>query len=116
MAINAGILSRSAKFGNKPILLSQITTWALNGRLQLPQFQRPWLWGYSEVAALLESVVLGRDIGSLVLLESEGFSVGFKSQLLEGAEDKGNHTSITYLLDGRQRLTALTHTLCQIKF
>lgn len=111
MSINVGLLSRSARFGTVQLPLRDVTQWALNGRLRLPVFQRPWLWGCGETAALLESLILGHDVGGLVLLESEGFSVGFDSALMEGAKDAGPFDSIAYLLDGRQRLTAMTHVL-----
>lgn len=111
MTINISHLSRSARFGSEPIPLDSLTAWSLSGRIRLPDFQRGWLWGCGEVAALLEALALGQDIGDFVLLESNGFSVGFKSVAMEGATEESEHPSIAYLLDGRQRLTALTHAL-----
>ncbi len=113
MSLNISLLSRAARFGNEPIPLRTLTRWALTGRIRLPEFQRPWLWGCGEAEALLESLFLGEDISGLVLLESEGFNVGFDSRPIEGAEpvnDSNEHTA--FLLDGRQRLTVFTHALC----
>ncbi|MBR3051295.1 MAG: DUF262 domain-containing protein, partial [Selenomonadaceae bacterium] len=76
------------------------------GEIQLPDFQRSWVWSDKQIKSLLESVIRGFPINSIMLLECDADSVKFsfrKIELLESVESKPHHL----ILDGQQRLTSL---------
>lgn len=83
-------------------LLNQIH----DGKLQLPDFQRPWVWDDSHIRALLASVSLSYPIGAIMLLEAGGSGARFRPRRVEGAPDQGA-TPELLILDGQQRLTSL---------
>jgi hypothetical protein len=75
------------------------------GRLQLPDFQRDYVWGDEDVRSLIASVAKGFPVGALLTLETGG-TVEFKPRTIAGAEP----TQILpdeLLLDGQQRMTSL---------
>lgn len=79
------------------------------GKLQLPEFQRDYVWNEGDVRSLLESIAKGFPVGALLTLERGG-SIEFKPRGIEG-------TSVTtvapehLLLDGQQRMTSLYKTI-----
>ncbi|MFP4622204.1 MAG: DUF262 domain-containing protein [Bacteroidales bacterium] len=75
------------------------------GELQLPEFQRDFVWNDEDVRNLIASVAKGFPIGALLTLESGG-NVQFKPRLLTGV-DPVNKKPTEYLLDGQQRMTSL---------
>src|SRR5262245_31982510 len=85
--------------------LKDILREADEGKLQLPDFQRSYVWADSDVRSLLASIGKGYPVGALLTLESGG-EVNFKPRLLEGVEQR--HISPSdLLLDGQQRITSL---------
>ena len=75
------------------------------GKLQLPDFQRDYVWEDEDVRSLIASVVRGFPIGALLTLENGG-EVNFKPRLLAGVSAKIEEPE-KLLLDGQQRLTSL---------
>ncbi len=75
------------------------------GRLQLPDFQRDYVWGDEDVRSLIASIAKGFPIGALLTLETGG-EVKFKPRLLAGVRHNGTDPS-ELLLDGQQRMTSL---------
>lgn len=53
------------------------------GKIQLPEFQRGWVWPWPNIASLLASVSLNYPIGTVMLLEGGG-DVRFKYRPIEG--------------------------------
>ncbi len=82
---------------------------AASGRLQLPDFQRSYVWGEEDVKSLIASIAKGFPVGSLLTLLSGG-SVNFKPRMIEGAPVSDNAPE-ELLLDGQQRITSLFQTL-----
>ena len=82
------------------ILLDQVE----NHELQLPDFQRGWVWEDSRIKGLLASLTLGYPVGAIMLLESGG---DFNSKC-KNVEGSGNEFAIPkcMILDGQQRLTS----------
>lgn len=89
-------------------LLQEIIT----GHLQLPDFQRGWVWDDFHIRDLLVSVARSFPIGSVMLLESGG-DVRFETRPIEGLEDTpaASGQPERLILDGQQRLTTLTQAL-----
>ncbi|GAB4253215.1 MAG: DUF262 domain-containing protein [Saprospiraceae bacterium] len=89
-------------------LLKNITS----GKIQLPDFQRGWVWDDDHIRDLLISVARSFPIGAVMLLENGG-EVRFETRPVEGVEsliEKGTQPD-KLILDGQQRLTTLTQTL-----
>ncbi len=77
------------------------------GQIQLPDFQRGWVWDDQRIKGLLASIAKAYPIGAIMLLENGNPSVRFKSTPIEGAVvDKGIVPDF-YVLDGQQRITSL---------
>lgn len=82
------------------------------GKLQLPEFQRSYVWNDADLRSLLASVLKGFPVGALLTLEAGG-TLRFKPRCLEGVETRGVEPS-ELLLDGQQRMTSLYQsTFCQ---
>lgn len=75
------------------------------GRLQLPDFQRDYVWGDEDVRSLIASIAKGFPVGALLTLESGG-EVRFKPRLLAGVPQV-EVAPAELLLDGQQRITSL---------
>jgi len=76
------------------------------GELRVPRFQRPFVWKPSDMLALFESIYKGYPIGSLLFWQSaEPIESLDKVGPLE--VPKPPTQSISYILDGHQRLATL---------
>ena len=82
---------------------------ARDGCLQLPDFQRDYVWTDDDVRSLIASVARGYPIGALLSLEIGG-EVQFKPRLLAGVPLK-QEIPEELLLDGQQRVTSLYQAL-----
>lgn len=82
------------------------------GKIQLPDFQRGWVWDDDHIRDLLVSIARSFPIGAVMLLEAGG-EVRFETRPVEGLEDKipKNQMPEKLILDGQQRLTTLTQAL-----
>ena len=76
------------------------------GEIQLPDFQREWIWSDEQIKSLLESVIRGFPINSIMLLECNSNDIKFSFRPIEGAE-KTSVKPQYLILDGQQRLTSL---------
>ena len=77
------------------------------GALQLPDFQRSWVWDDDHIRSLLASISLSYPIGAVMTLQTGNAEVRFQPRLLEGAECDQPSDPEVLLLDGQQRLTSL---------
>jgi hypothetical protein len=91
----------------KPLndILKQIS----EGKTQLPDFQRSWVWDDERIKGLIASVAVSYPIGAIMLLETGNPDVRFKPRAIQGAQENGNPDF--FILDGQQRLTTLYQTL-----
>lgn len=85
-------------------VLESITT----GKLQLPEFQRNYVWRLNEQKALLDSIQKGYPVGAILLLEIESVDGSaaspFGQRLFKGAP-QAKEAIKELVLDGQQRLT-----------
>lgn len=82
------------------------------GKIQLPDFQRGWVWDDDHIRDLLVSIARSFPIGAVMLLEAGG-EVRFETRPVEGLEGvipRGRGPE-KLILDGQQRLTTLTQAL-----
>ncbi len=84
---------------------------AADGRTQLPEFQRGWVWDDDHVRSLLASISLSYPIGAVMMLRAGGETIRFKQRPLEGAPAPGEQKAERLILDGQQRLTSLFQSL-----
>ena len=95
-------------FKTNPVQLKKLLDDVEDCDIQLPDFQRGWIWDDDRVRGLLASISQGFPIGAIMMLESGG-NINFKCRPVEGASGNGNPKD--FLLDGQQRLTSLYQAL-----
>ena len=97
-------------FKTNPYDLHELLQDCHRGKLQLPDFQRSWVWDEDRITSLIASVSRAFPIGALMTLETGGSvdSLNFKPRMVEGAPKDAAHTKPqSLLLDGQQRITSL---------
>ncbi len=92
----------------KPLadLLSDIKV----GKIQLPDFQRGWVWDDNRIKGLIASVIKSFPISVVTLLET-GKNTSFKTKPVEGVNISNDVKPEYLILDGQQRLTSLYQTI-----
>ena len=96
-------------FETNPKSLKELLSEVHAGKLQLPEFQRDYVWNEGDVRSLLESIAKGFPVGALLTLERGG-SIEFKPRGIEGTAVEGVAPE-HLLLDGQQRMTSLYKTI-----
>lgn len=92
--------------------LPQVLADVTNGVIQLPDFQRGWVWGDENVKALLISIARSFPVGAVMMLDTGG-DVRFQVRPIENLDFEGDIPEPERLiLDGQQRLTSLTQVMC----
>jgi hypothetical protein len=98
-------------FDSTKRLLPQILTEIKDGKIQLPDFQRGWIWDDAHVRSLLVSVARSFPVGAVMLLENGG-EARFQIRPVENVIfDGAPPLAESLILDGQQRLTTLTQVL-----
>ncbi|MCB9334303.1 MAG: DUF262 domain-containing protein [Lewinellaceae bacterium] len=82
-----------------------------NGKIQLPDFQRGWVWDDYHIVSLLGSLGTAYPIGAIMVLETGNPDVKFKTRLIEGVQGNSEKEAERLILDGQQRLTSLYQSL-----
>ena len=80
------------------------------GKIQLPDFKRGWIWDDDHIKSLLASVSMTFPVGAVMTLETGGKGIRFKPRPIEGTEIEDVEPDIL-ILDGQQRLTSLFQAL-----
>lgn len=84
-------------------LLNQIHA----GDVQLPDFQRGWVWDDDHIRSLIASISMSYPIGAVMLLETGGDGARFKPRVVQGAPANNGKKPGSLILDGQQRMTSL---------
>ncbi|MEA5110283.1 hypothetical protein SDC9_31879 [bioreactor metagenome] len=77
------------------------------GKIQLPDFQRGWVWDDNRIKGILASIAKSFPIGAIMLLETGNSSVKFKTKPVEGVVLNDGTKPEMLILDGQQRITSL---------
>lgn len=79
-----------------------------DGKLQLPDFQRGWVWDDEHIRSLLASIASTYPVGAVMMLETGG-EAKFQPRPVQGVEFPKDQTPVPerLILDGQQRLTSL---------
>src|SRR5437870_12452124 len=75
-------------------------------KIQLPDFQRGWVWDDDHIRSLLASISLSYPIGAVMMLQTGNPEVKLMPRLVQGVEPKSVEPE-RLILDGQQRLTSL---------
>lgn len=102
-------------FETNPVDLSELVAKARSGKIQLPDFQRPWKWDDERIVSLLATVTLGYPLGVMMTLETGGSGIRFKPRPLDGTDVQPGTEPSELLMDGQQRLTSLFQALASGK-
>jgi len=99
-----------ATFESKDAALQDLLRDIKEGKIQLPDFQRGWIWDDNHIRDLLVSIGRSFPIGAVMLLQVGG-EVRFQTRLVEGVAKELPDGAEKLILDGQQRLTTLTQAL-----
>jgi uncharacterized protein with ParB-like and HNH nuclease domain len=77
------------------------------GKIQLPDFQREWVWDDNRIKGIIASVAKSFPIGAIMLLETGNENIRFKTKPVEGVIGVNNIKPEMLILDGQQRITSL---------
>lgn len=92
------------------VFLGKLVERVAAGKIRVPRFQRPFVWKQPDLSALLDSVLLGFPIGSILVWDTEQ---EIESGSRIGPVDISPRPEglVGYLLDGQQRVSTLVGTL-----
>ncbi len=94
-------------FQTNPYDLSKLLEDCHRGVLQLPDFQRSWVWDEDRIKSLIASISRAFPVGALMTLDTGG-DINFKPRPIEGAPVAAKECKpMSLLLDGQQRMTSL---------
>ena len=97
-----------ATFKTNPVHLETLLKQCAEGKIQLPDFQRSWVWAEDRILSLIASISSAFPIGALMTLESKNGSTLFARRPVQGAPASAIDTfPDELLLDGQQRMTSL---------
>ena len=92
------------------VFLGKLVERIVAGKIRVPRFQRPFVWKQVDLHALLDSVLRGFPIGSILVWDTE--------EIVDTTQNVGPVTVrphpgglVGYLLDGQQRVSTLVGTL-----
>ncbi len=94
-------------FDSTKISLYELLKNVHNGKIQLPDFQRGWVWDDNRIKGIIASVAKSFPIGAVMLLETGNETIRFKTKPVEGAPSANGTKPEFLILDGQQRITSL---------
>ena len=95
-------------FKTHPVALESLLRQCGDGKIQLPDFQRSWVWAEDRILSLISSISSAFPIGALMTLESKSGATIFARRPVQGAPIAAKEmTPDELLLDGQQRMTSL---------
>ena len=98
-------------FDSTKLPLKDLLKEIIEGKIQLPDFQRGWVWDDEHVRSLLVSLGRSFPVGAVMLLETGG-EVRFQVRPVENVPSSDLPSPEKLILDGQQRLTTLTQVTC----
>lgn len=80
------------------------------GAIQLPDFQRGWVWEDGRIKALIASITNNYPVGAAMFFEYGNDNIRFKYRVIEGVTAT-DVIPTELILDGQQRLTSIYSSL-----
>ncbi len=105
-------MGKQAAFKTNPVSLEELLRQCGNGKIQLPDFQRSWVWDEERIKSLIASISQAFPVGALMTLEVKADAADtFARRPIQGADAAvGDGAPDQLLLDGQQRMTSLYQT------
>lgn len=91
-------MSTSQKYSVNQHLIETLLSWVKSGEIAIPEIQRPFVWKPSKVRDLMDSLYQGYPVGYIIAWKNPSI------RLKDGSLSEGRKI----LIDGQQRVTALT--------
>ncbi len=101
------------KTGTQP--LRHLMTEIEKGQIKIPQFQRDYVWNVEKTAELIDSVIRGYPIGSLIYWRTADRLREVRNLGRLGFPEADRGDQVNYVLDGQQRLTSILAALYGLK-
>ena len=92
------------------VFLGRLIEQIAAGRIRVPRFQRSFVWRQADLHALLDSILRGFPIGSILVWDTEG-NIESTQRIGPIEINPRPEGMIGYLLDGQQRVSTLVGTL-----
>ncbi len=89
---------KTQKYSVNQHLIETVLAWVNSGEIAIPEIQRPFVWDATKVRDLIDSLYQGYPIGYLIAWRNPNI------KLKDGTTSEGKKI----LIDGQQRVTALT--------
>lgn len=81
------------------------------GKIRIPQFQRDFVWTRQKSADLMDSILKGYPIGTLILWKTKERLRSIKSIGDQEVPEPNDGDFLDFVLDGQQRLTSIFASL-----
>ncbi|SCE85126.1 Protein of unknown function DUF262 [Micromonospora haikouensis] len=95
------------------LLLEQLLDEVAAGRLRVPRFQRPFVWRPDQMIDLYDSIERGYPIGSLLVWDTPHVLPSLDQIAGIDIPPAPTDGTVSYLIDGHQRLSTLFGTLAR---
>ena len=92
------------------VFLGKLVERVAAGKIRVPRFQRAFVWKQPDLSALLDSVLRGFPIGSILVWDTEE-NIESTSRIGPVEINPRPKGQVGYLLDGQQRVSTLVGTL-----
>ena len=101
---------KSAEVRPEVVFLGSLVERVAAGKIRIPRFQRAFVWKQPDLSALLDSVLRGFPIGSILVWDTDK---DIESPLRIGPIKISSRPDgiVSYILDGQQRVSTLAGTL-----
>ena len=92
------------------VFLGKLIERIVAGKIRVPRFQRAFVWKQADLHALLESILRGFPIGSILVWDT-GENIASTERIGPVPITSAPAASVGYVLDGQQRVSTLAGTL-----
>lgn len=89
-----------------PLFLEKVAS----GNYLVPKFQRDFVWSTKQIVDLFDSIIKGFPIGSIIMWKPDGEEFDTINNI-GGINIEPAESEVSYILDGRQRITAMMSVL-----
>ena len=100
---------------SQSFLITDLINDIKRGSIKIPQFQRDFIWSKEKAASLMDSILKGYPIGTMILWKTKETLRSVRNIGGIDLPETPAGDFIQYVLDGQQRLTSIFATLIGAK-
>ncbi len=100
---------------SQSFLITELINDVKRGLIKIPQFQRDFIWSKEKAASLMDSIVKGYPIGTIILWKTKETLRSVRNLGGVSLPETPSGDFIQYVLDGQQRLTSIFASLSGAK-